>query len=444
MKKNRVLVIHALNSKMRGTTFDFAGAFGRHLKGVDVDYVNIFGVQASRQISKDYDLAILTTDLLGLRSAPCWLDVQRRLVRLTRGIAKVVMFPQDDYTYSARLDTLATVLDVFQIWTPMSTDLKKLYPKSIKRGVMLKRTLTGYIEGGHQETYLAFSKPFSDRSVDLGQRVRFLPAQFGAIGNRKAKLALEFAQKAGQSGFQVDVSTNEKDTLYGDEWLRFLGNSKFTISRKGGASLADTRNSMGLSVIYLKGLLPNVKPWLRNLLTCRFGVKAGDFSAESPRLFEAAALGVCQILEDDQYLNGALRPWVHYLPLRPDFSNVEEILIFMRDEEKCSTIAAAAKSELIDSGKYTYASFLAQFQIDAGLNAHTSPGEVNDLDLGSISETVLFPDIIEFFSTNFAKPRGSSLERDKLRRIYSELTKFESMPETLFQPWVAASTKLKV
>jgi hypothetical protein len=173
-------------------------------------------------------------------------------------------------------------------------------------------------------------------------------------------------------------------------------------------------------------------------------VKAGDFSAESPRLFEAAALGVCQILEDDQYLDGALRPWVHYLPLMPDFSNVEEILIFMRDQEKCATIIAAAQSELIDSGKYTYDSFLAQFQIDAGLGANTSPGKVTDLDLGFASETALFPDIIEFFSTNVAKRRASSLERDKLRRIYSELTKFESIPETFFQPWVPASTKLKV
>lgn len=428
---------------MRGTTFDFAGAFGRHLRGVDVEYLNIFGVRASREIGNDYDLAILTTDLLGVRSAPCWLDVQKRLVRLTRRIDKVVMFPQDDYTYSERLDSLASVLGVFQIWTPISADLEKLYPKSMGGGIALKKTLTGYIEGGYKEKYLSFCRPFRDRSVDLGQRVRFLPPQFGALGHRKAELAMEFAEKAAQKGFKVDVSTNEEDTLYGDEWLRFLGNSKFTISRKGGASLADTRNSMGLSVIYFDGLLPNAKPWLRDLLTCRFGVKSGKFSAESPRLFEAAALGVCQILEDDEYLDGALRPWVHYLPLKPDFSNVEEILNFMGDEEKCAAIAAAAKSELIDSGKYTYASFLSQFQSDVGLGAPATPGRVTDLDLGFTSEIALFPEVMAFFSTNVLRTRGFSLEREELRRIYSELTEFESMPETFFQPWVPASTKLK-
>jgi hypothetical protein len=115
----------------------------------------------------------------------------------------------------------------------------------------------------------------------------------------------------------------------------------------------------------------------------------------------------------------------------------------MGDEEKCAALAAAAKSELIDSGKYTYASFVRQFQFDVGLRAHATPGRVTDLDLGVTPEIALFPDLIEFFSKNVLRTRGFGLERDELRRIYSELTKFESIPETFFQPWVPASTKLK-
>jgi hypothetical protein len=428
---------------MRDTTFDFAGAFGRHLQGAEVEYMNIFGIPASREMENKYHLAILTTDLLGLRSAPCWNDVQKRLVRLTRNIPKIVMFPQDDYTYSSRLDRLASVLNVFQIWTPISTDLEKLYPKSIRRGVAIKSSLTGYIEGGFQEKYLSFSKAFLDRTVDLGQRVRFLPAQFGAIGIRKAKLATEFARKAREKGFRVDVSTDEKQTLYGDDWLRFLGNTRFTISRKGGASLADTRNSMALSLIYLAGLFPKVKPWLRDLLACRFGVRSGKFSAESPRLFEAAALNVCQVLEEDEYLDGALRPWVHYIPLRPDFSNVEDILSFMKDEKKCSTIIASAKNELIESGKYTYSTFINRFQIEVDIGFHTAPSRVTDLDLDFSSDVRSFPDVIAYFQKGPKRRNGFRHEKNHFDAFYAELTQYESIPETLFQPWIPASARLK-
>lgn len=440
---DRVLIIHALHSEMRNTTFDFAGAFGRHLKGVEVDYLNIFGIQASRKIESGYDLAILTTDLLGLRSAPCWIDIEKRLVRLTKNIPKIVMFPQDDYTYSVRLDSLAVSLNAFQIWTPISTDLKKLYPKSLKKGISLRSTLTGYIESGFQEKYISFSRPFVDRQIDLGQRVRFLPAQFGDIGNRKARLAETFAQKARASGFRVDVSTSEKDTLYGDDWLGFLGNVKFTISRKGGASLADTRNSMGLSLIYLGGLFPKVKPWIRDLLACRIGVKSGKFSAESPRLFEAAALDVCQILEVDEYLGGAMRPWVHYIPLEPDYSNLDEVLKVMRDPDKCSEIIRSAKSELIESGKYSYESFMNSFQGEVGLNGVQEPSRLTDLDLGFSEELASFSDVITYFQASGSSKKQFSAEFLDLQRIYSDLTKFESIPETIFQPWISASTKLK-
>jgi len=77
------------------------------------------------------------------------------------------------------------------------------------------------------------------------------------------------------------------------------------------------------------------------------------FTAISPRLFEAAAAGTCQVLRPDDYI-GVLEPWVHYLPLNHDFSNVQDVLLAMRDMERCQEVANNSQEQLIDSGKFSY------------------------------------------------------------------------------------------
>ena len=44
----------------------------------------------------------------------------------------------------------------------------------------------------------------------------------------------------------------------------------------------------------------------------------------SPRHFEAAALRVCQVLFEGRY-SGVMEPMRHYIPLRKDFSNFDEV-----------------------------------------------------------------------------------------------------------------------
>ena len=66
----------------------------------------------------------------------------------------------------------------------------------------------------------------------------------------------------------------------------------------------------------------------------------GDFSAISPRLFECAAMGVCQVLERSYYFDD-FEPLKHYVPLNPDLSNMDE-----------------AEKSLTQSGRYTYSGFV--------------------------------------------------------------------------------------
>jgi hypothetical protein len=186
---------------------------------------------------------------------------------------------------------------------------------------------------------------------------------------------------AERAGFVCDVSTDASAVLIGDDWWRFLGDSRFTVGRLGGASVADPRGRLQAKVTQLQLRKPSISydEIARRLRTDE--LPQGDFTAISPRLFECAAMGVCQVLEEAHYVDG-FEPWRDYIPLAPDLSNVDEVFAAMRDWERCEEIAANGEAALIGSGRHTYREFVKRLasvctghDIEAG-----APPVVRDLD----------------------------------------------------------------
>lgn len=94
-----------------------------------------------------------------------------------------------------------------------------------------------------------------------------------------------------------------------------------------------------------------------------------EYRTIGPRHFEAAALRVCQVLYEGHY-SGAMEPMVHYIPLRKDFSNLEQVLQRLSDPALRRELTENAYRDLIASGRYSYAGFVAEVDRvlrDAGL-----------------------------------------------------------------------------
>jgi len=108
---------------------------------------------------------------------------------------------------------------------------------------------------------------------------------------------------------------------------------------------------------------------LGNAISLRGG-REGDFSAISPRLFEAAALGVCQILVPDEYVNG-FEPWIHYIPISENLSNINEVFDVMRDTERCLEIVKASQRVLLSSNAFTYSAFVKRFREEIELSFYS-------------------------------------------------------------------------
>jgi hypothetical protein len=63
-----------------------------------------------------------------------------------------------------------------------------------------------------------------------------------------------------------------------------------------------------------------------------------------------------QVLVEGEY-DGVLEPMRHYLPIRRDLSNLDEVLAMIRDHELLEKITAHAYDEVYLSGRYSYARF---------------------------------------------------------------------------------------
>jgi hypothetical protein len=76
----------------------------------------------------------------------------------------------------------------------------------------------------------------------------------------------------------------------------------------------------------------------------------------SPRHFECAITRTCQALLEGDYA-GIFKPGVHYIEVKNDFSNIDEVLDKVSDKEYCEQLADNTYRDIVLSGKYTYRRF---------------------------------------------------------------------------------------
>jgi hypothetical protein len=73
-----------------------------------------------------------------------------------------------------------------------------------------------------------------------------------------------------------------------------------------------------------------------------------------------------------------MEPMVHYIPLRKDFSNFDEVVRLFRDDDVRRSLTENAHRDLIASGRYSYEALIEGFDEDM-LAAGLEPAEHADV-----------------------------------------------------------------
>ena len=219
------------------------------------------------------------------------------------------------------------------------------------------RHVVSYIPGHVSDQLQAASRRLGavgDRPIDVGYRGRKLPPEWGASGREKYEIGVRFRKRAGGLGLRLDIELDEDKRLYGRAWYRFIGSCKAMLGTESGLEVLPwlVRRPAG------ERDAAELRPYMAEPVPD--GWEAIPYRTIASRHFEAAALGTCQILYEGSY-SGAMQPMVHYIPLKKDFSNFDDVIDHYRDAPLRLQLTASAQRDLIDGNRYTYAEFIARF-----------------------------------------------------------------------------------
>lgn len=304
------------------------------------------------------DLIFFHTTFLSARwSEEAFAAMVRKAAPLKAHSAVKVALPQDEFIHTEPLCDFINEFGIDHVFSVSPrTEWPAIYRTVDRDRVQFHEVLTGYLEEKTLRRIRKLEGETRQRDIDIGYRAWKAAPWLGRHGYLKAQLDEVFSVEAPRRGLVADISTRPEDTLLGDEWYRFLLRSRYTIGVEGGASILDRDGSIRRRTDAYVAEHPHAA--FEEVEAACFPGVDGAFSlfAISPRHLEACATRTCQILIEGDY-NGILQPHRHYIPLKSDFSNLDEVLRGLGDDERRSRITHVAYDEIVASGRYTYEGF---------------------------------------------------------------------------------------
>jgi hypothetical protein len=272
------------------------------------------------------------------------------------------LFIQDEYegTEIARAWMDRVHFDLVYTCVPKD-DLEKVYPAYRFPATEFLPTLTGYVpEDCSIERY---AKPLAGRKFAIAYRGRKLPAVYGDLGQEKYRIGWEMKAFALMRGLPVDIEVDDSKRIYGAGWYEFLGSSRATLGTESGANIFDFDGSLRQEIDRLLVEKPEItyQEIRARVLAPHEGLV--HMNQISPKVFEAIRLRTALILFEGSY-SGVVQPDVHFIPLKKDFSNIDEVIEKLQDDDFLRVLTDRAYEDVVASGKYSYKCFVEGIDSD--------------------------------------------------------------------------------
>ena len=352
-----LVVYAALDWPLRAAVDEHLHAFGRYSERPCI-YLNLAVRRPPRWLKRvPVDLVVFHTTFLSKRGTPpFWTKLVDRARPLADLDAVRVALPQDEYLPPLSLCDFVRDLDVAHVFSvaPQS-EWPVIYPTVDP--ARISHVLTGYLEPTTVARIAETAASADGRPLDIGYRAKDLPAWLGRHAKLKADIGRVFADAAPKRGLSCDISMRPEDSLAGQDWMRFLLSCRYTIGVEGGASILDRDGSIRRCCDRVLAERPGTT--FEELERECFSGRDGEFGlvALSPRHLEAVAARTCQVLIEGDY-DGVLQADRHYIPLKRDFSNLDDVLETIRRDDRREEIVETAYREIVASGAWSYERFV--------------------------------------------------------------------------------------
>ncbi len=317
----------------------------------------------------NFDLIVFSTILVGER----WLgeqnmksNVYKKIDYLRNLNVTKVVHPQDEWIHTYLLNDFINDFNISYVFTVApETEWKKIYNKVDFNKVQFHKVLTGYLSNQTVNRAKQITASLKNQSVDIGYRAYKSPPWLGSHGYLKTLIAEVFYKEASKYHLKTDISTEEKDTILGDAWLEFMASCKYFIGVEGGSTVIDPDGEIFKKGSEYQKQNPNASFEMFEQ-HCFAGMNGNlGLIAISPRHLEACITKTCQVLIEGEY-NGVLKPHIHYIEVKKDFSNLEQVFELMKDDKLRISIVNRAYQDIVESGHYSYLNY-TKFIIEKSL-----------------------------------------------------------------------------
>lgn len=267
------------------------------------------------------------------------------------------LFIQDEYDNTYRAWHWIKSIGFHLVFTVVpDKEISQIYPPKEFPNTRFVSNLTGYAPPVLSQD--ATILPPSQRTLVIGYRGRPLPARYGALGFEKVAIGKMVREYCERLSISNDIAWTEESRIYGPAWNNFVGSCRAMLGSESGSNVFDWDGCLQAKQNAYKEQHPNasdvevyeqvVKPIELN----------GLMNQISPRVFEAIAARTVLVLFEGEY-SGIVRPDEHFISLKKDGSNLEEVFRKLEDKDYVDSMAQRAYQHVIGSGEFNYPAFVA-------------------------------------------------------------------------------------
>ena len=270
-----------------------------------------------------------------------------------------IAFVQDDYETTEITRKWLERLGIHSVFTIVpQAYIEAVYPKSRFPHVEFRETLTGFVPLRPKPPEQL--KPIGKRTWVIGYRGRDLPYWYGSLGREKLIIGQRMRQICDDRGIAVNIEWETDQRIYGNGWYPFLEDSKATLATESGANVFDEYGDIRRNVEKAVAADPTLsyeEIFARYLAEHEGRIVVNQIS---PKVFESVAYKTALVMFEVSY-SGVVEPWKHYIPLKKDFSNVDDVLSKLADDAYLQAMADRAYAHVVESGRYSYRQFVEGF-----------------------------------------------------------------------------------
>jgi hypothetical protein len=359
-KRGRLLVVYDNSTNFVSTIADYLDSISRY-SGWDVHYVHVTnGAEIAFDLN-DFDAIFQSyCATYGEHIADKAMDwhlshdyIAKR--RAFRGVKMLAV--QDEYQYTNGIHQLIRESGFHIVLTNAPPALvERIYPREMFPNTEFIRVLTGYVPEHLAERGKNLRR-LRDRPIHIGYRGRDIGGLYGRLAFDKLEIGRRMREICIQRGIPHDIEWSEDRRLYGDAWYDFIGSCRVNLGSESGSNVFDFDGTIAAKYAELATARGGPVPYDEFRVHTDPIEHHYEMGQISPRAFEAAALRTPMILFSGSY-GGLIKPEVHYIELKKDFSNVDAVLARLGDLEGLERLADRAYDRMVGSGEFSYRRFV--------------------------------------------------------------------------------------